>query len=100
MTAQIETASQIRATSDCVAHEISGETVLLHLTRGTYFGLDRTGSLVWELITDGTDFDTLVEDLSRRFQRDPAGIATDMRVFLGELLAHDLILLNEESGSP
>jgi len=40
----------IAASPNAVARNIGGETVLLHLDSGTYFGLNGVGSFIWSRI--------------------------------------------------
>lgn len=40
------------ASSDVVAREVGGETILLDLASGTYFGLDPVGARIWSLIEE------------------------------------------------
>jgi hypothetical protein len=42
--------SQLRCAPDVLSRNLDGETVLLDLESGTYFGLDTIGTRVWELI--------------------------------------------------
>jgi len=99
MTSLVETAARIRVSSDCVVRQIKGETVLLHLTRGTYYGLDATGTVLWHLLEDGTAtrFDGLITTVAERYGRATDEIAPDILSFLEDLRAHDLITL--ETGS-
>ena len=43
---------RLTASSDVVAREVGGETILLDLASGTYFGLDSVGARIWALIED------------------------------------------------
>ncbi len=36
-----------------VSRQIGGETVILNLESGTYFGLDVVGARIWQLIAEG-----------------------------------------------
>jgi len=40
----------IAASANAVARKVGGETVLLDLESGTYFGLNAVGSFIWALI--------------------------------------------------
>ncbi len=40
----------IAASANAVAREVGGETVLLDLDSGTYFGLNAVGGFIWSLI--------------------------------------------------
>jgi hypothetical protein len=37
---------------DVVAREVGGETILLDLASGNYFGLDPVGSRIWQLLEE------------------------------------------------
>ena len=41
-----------QASEDVVSREVAGEMVLLDLSSGTYFGLNRVGSRVWERLSE------------------------------------------------
>lgn len=43
-------------------HEEAGEAFLLHVPTGEYFGLNRSGVIVWKAVRDGLDPE---EELSR-----------------------------------
>jgi hypothetical protein len=49
---------------DVILHEQEGEAFLLHVPTGRYFGLNRTGLVVWHALTAGRD---PVEDLAGRW---------------------------------
>jgi hypothetical protein len=40
---------------DVLLHREAGEAFLLHVPSGRYFGLNQTGTVVWEALVDGTD---------------------------------------------
>lgn len=42
--------NHIVATPQQVSTELGEESVILHLSSGTYFGLNETGAFVWQLI--------------------------------------------------
>lgn len=81
----------LRASTDCVARDVSGEIVLLNLRNGTYYGLDHTGALIWDMLGAGTDLGTLVTTLHERSGEDVARIEADVLAFLTDLLEHGLV---------
>ena len=44
---------RLTTSSDVVVRQVGGETVLLDIVSGTYFGLDPVGARVWQLIESG-----------------------------------------------
>ena len=45
---------RLEISSEVVAREVGGETMLLDLVSGDYFSLDAVGGLVWQALEDGT----------------------------------------------
>jgi hypothetical protein len=42
----------LTASDDVVAREVGGETILLDLASGNYFGLDAVGARLWQVIEE------------------------------------------------
>jgi hypothetical protein len=40
---------------DVILHEEDGEAFLLHVASGRYYGLNRSGLVVWRALIDGSD---------------------------------------------
>jgi hypothetical protein len=57
---------------DVILHEEEGEAFLLHVPTGRYFGLNRTGLVVWKALVAGED---PVAALARRWP----GVAAEER---------------------
>jgi hypothetical protein len=53
----------IRACSGHLTAEVQGETVVLQLTSGQYFGLNQVGTRVWNLIQSPTTLADLLDEL-------------------------------------
>ena len=47
---EISTASRVRISDDALFQELQGEAVVLDLKTGVYFGLDRVGTRIWQLL--------------------------------------------------
>jgi Coenzyme PQQ synthesis protein D (PqqD) len=74
----ISLADSVAISEDVVSREIAGETVLLDLGSGTYFGLNETGTRIWNLLQDDgllrqafdtarTEYDVAPQDFERDF---------------------------------
>lgn len=74
--------------------ELDGEAVVLNLDTQGYFGLNPTGTEVWQLLKKhpGVTARTIAENLARRYETDPATIADDVRAVLAELCRESLVL--------
>ncbi|NLG62479.1 MAG: PqqD family protein [Candidatus Cloacimonetes bacterium] len=50
--AMVQLDSTVRATPDHVSAEVEGETVILSLTTGEYYGLNTVAAHIWRLIQE------------------------------------------------
>jgi hypothetical protein len=71
--------------------------VLLHVDTGAYHGVNRVGALIWEMLEAPVPFATLLDGLRTRFNDPPPAMSDEIRVFLEDLQARDLIELEPAS---
>ena len=71
---------KIKIPDQVLARQIGGETVMLDLAQGPYFGLDPVGARIWQLLADGktlaevcdammTEYDVTRDDIERDVAR-------------------------------
>lgn len=75
-----------------IANTVGEEMVVLHLSNGTYFGLDPVGALLWESLSHGELPSHACEVILSRYEIDRETVENDLREFLGELAEGDLIV--------
>lgn len=51
-----------------LSRKLDDEMVLLNLDSGEYFGLNDTGTRVWELLADGRSREEVIERLTEEFE--------------------------------
>jgi hypothetical protein len=71
--------------------ELDGEMVGLNLRTSTYFSLNATGRLLFEVLVQGATAGTLSRSLIESTGVDEATAATDVEVFLDQLHAQGLV---------
>ena len=74
-----------------IAREVDGETVLLNLDTGIYFGLDAVGTAIWRAIQEDGRLLHAAEALEREYDVDPAAAREDLLRLIGEMLAKGLL---------
>jgi len=83
---------RVRVPQEVLARQVGGETVMLDLAKGTYFGLDPVGARIWQLLGDGKALaevcDAIVEEYD--VSRDVA--ERDLLDLVGKLMAQGLIV--------
>ena len=74
-----------------MSSRVEGETILLDLSSGLYFGLDATGSRIWEALQEGPTLDELVQDLRQEYEVDSDRLRREVSTLLEELQDHGLV---------
>lgn len=76
---------------DAVAREVGGETVLLDLASGTYFGLNEVGARIWQLLEDGQSPEKACDLILETYEVERDVLERDTIALLGQLLERGLI---------
>lgn len=76
---------------DVVHRVLDGETIVLSLESGTYFGLNATGTRVWSLIEEGASRNAIIERISREFDHPLDAVQSDVEELLATLQAKGLV---------
>jgi hypothetical protein len=76
---------------DVVFRDIEGETVLLHLDRGIYFGLDVVGTRIWTALVEHGCARPAVASILDTFEVTEDVLERDVARFLDALVEKDLV---------
>jgi Coenzyme PQQ synthesis protein D (PqqD) len=76
---------------DALTAAVDDELVMLDVRSSTYFGLDRIGRRIWDLIERPTSVGDLCATLEREFDVDEETCLADVRAFVAQLQAADLV---------
>lgn len=92
MNAKLDRAASYVARTDLVESRLGDETVILHLTRGIYFGLDAVGTLIWERLRAEDKPTAIASFIAANFEAAPEMADNDVMAFLEQLLENELIV--------
>lgn len=67
------------------------ESVLLNLETEQYFGLDETGTRMWQLVTASPNIDAAYRELLAEFDADPELLRSDLTELLARLVDQGLL---------
>jgi hypothetical protein len=74
---------------DVILHEEEGEAFLLHVATGRYYGLNKSGLIVWHALVDGED---PIQELTATWPDRPAdSLRADADTLMQQLLQAGLI---------
>ena len=70
------------------------ESVLLNLETERYFGLDETGTRMWQLLTTSPNIDTAYQELLAEYDVEPELLRSNLVELLGRLMENGLLQIN------
>ena len=89
----------VTLTPDVVFKELRGESVLLDLASGTYFGLDETSTRLWQLLTSHGSLRRAFDGMLAEFDVEPDRLQGDLIDFVAELSRRRLVSVNPPGNS-
>ena len=78
-----------------ICRELSGETVLLNLESGVYYGLDTVGTRVWQLLTQGRTIAGVCDTMIEEYDVAPDVLRADVTRLVGELRERGIVAQRE-----
>ena len=78
-----------------ICRELGGETVLLNLVSGIYYGLDAVGTRVWQLLVEGRTISGVCEAMLEEFDVAPDVLHDDVVRLVGELRDRGIVTPRE-----
>ncbi len=86
-----------RINSPAVAHEtFEDEVIMINLVSGTYYNLNKTGVVIWDLLEAEATVEEIVAGIAARYETDGTDIEAAVKEFLEELRKEDLIVPGDE----
>lgn len=82
--------------SDVLIQQFAGESVVLKLSSGSYFGLDGVATRMWTVLTTSESTEKALEVLLAEYEVTPDRLRHDIEVFARRLREHGLLELCED----
>jgi hypothetical protein len=74
-----------------MARDVGDETVILNLDSGVYFGLERVGARIWQLLGEGRTLAEVCDVIEKEYDGAREDIERDVLALVESLHAHNLI---------
>ncbi len=81
----------IQKQQDIYSTDIDGEAVMMNVDTGKYFGMNRVGTRIWELLDTPVTPVGLSDILSKEFEKAPEDVLGRVMLFLEKLDEQKLI---------
>lgn len=89
----LQFANRVIVPKHVLIRHLDGESVLLNLETEKYFGLDATGTRMWQLVTAAPTVDAAYAQLLEEFEVEPELLRTHLTELLNRLLENGLLSL-------
>ena len=86
---------QVSIPEQVLFRDLEGESVLLHLGSGQYFGLDEVGTFVWSGLAEGCTLAEIEKRVLNEYDAAPEQVHADVVRIVKELCDNNLL---EEAG--
>jgi len=91
--------ASVVARQEQVSSDLAGETVILDLKSGVYYGLNSVGASIWNLIQEPKTVNEVREALLAKYKVEPEQCDRDLKALLEELEAEGLIEVHNETAA-
>ena len=81
---------------DTLINTVGSEAILLNLGNEQYYGLDETGTNLWQALITNETIQAAYEKLLNEYEVSAEILQKDLRELLEKLLAHGLVELQSE----
>ena len=82
---------QVTPSDDVVWRNLQGESVLLDLKSGDYFGLDTVGTRIWTLLQAHHDLQAVLQELLSEYEVDEDKCARDLMDLVSAMAEKGLV---------
>jgi hypothetical protein len=86
------------SSGEVAAEIIDGEAIIMNLSSGMYYSMDRVGAVLWEWLARGHTMEEIVEGLSARFAVAPSVARADVETLFGQLIQEGLVQVAASGG--
>jgi len=91
--------AKISRCNDLVDSQIDGETVMLDIESGKYFGLDQIATEIWSLLETPTSIACICKQLERDYKVSSEHCERDVLSFIREMKSKGLLIIEEQVAS-
>lgn len=89
--------SHVKIPADVLAHNLQGETVILNLDTGVYWGLDPVGTRVWQLLQKQPRVGAVLETMLGEYDTAETRLRKDLLDLLTNLMKNGLVEVQGEA---
>ena len=91
---KVSLSDKVEISSEVLCQEVSGEMVLLDLNSEAYFGLDATGTRIWQLISETGDLQSAFDNMLAEYDVEEDQLHREFTDLVAQLADEGLVSIN------
>ncbi len=91
---EIDFKQKLRAVEDVLLRELDGEAVILHLGDESYYGLNESGTRMWQALTSSESIEVAYNALLDEFDVDATTLKKDVETLVSSMLQKKMVTLS------
>jgi hypothetical protein len=77
---------------DILANQVGNDTVMMSIEKGKYFGANKTGSYIWQLLENPMSFGELCDKLAAEFDLTVDKAVCDVSPFIQQMTEEKILI--------
>ncbi|MDD3926110.1 MAG: PqqD family peptide modification chaperone [bacterium] len=98
MDALLTAESVLVVSGEQVSTDVGGETVILDLQAGRYYGLDAVGAHIWNMLREPVRLGDICDEVQRIYEVNETQCTEDVIALVGELVSKGLVRPEADAG--
>ncbi|CEL25014.1 PqqD family peptide modification chaperone [Methanobacterium formicicum] len=88
---ELSRSSKIVVSKDVVSCDLGGETAILEMNEGVYYGLNEMGTVIWELIQKPITLQEIVNSIREEYEVDQKTCFDDLSELIEQMIKNKLV---------
>jgi hypothetical protein len=87
----LDLTSRVSVPPDVLVQDLQGESVILNVESGRYFGLDEVGTRMWAVLTTAKSLQAACDALAGEYEVERERLERDLLALVEKLVEHQLV---------
>lgn len=92
---QLKLKQNVQRNPEMISSNMDGETVMMSIENGEYYGLNSIGTRIWEIIEKKITIESLINQLTTEFDVTKNDCMQDTLIFLNQLIEKKLVIVSD-----
>ena len=89
----IEKNNILNRNADILVNEVDGETVMMSIENGSYYGMNPTGNYIWNLLEQEKSIADLLENIAKTFTLSQEQCENEVLPFIQKMIDEKILLI-------